>query len=317
LTSERPDDKRETNGSGARPPGWSPLLEEILEEVRSERRRLETHANWRAIAEAEREIAPGLAAEVGQRLRQAVTEREQRAVTPAEEGEHQRFGLLFRVQHVGLFISTLALIVTGLPLRYAETAWARAFFTWIGGVAVQAALHRWAAALLIAVGAFHMGYATLTSQGRRELLALLPRPKDVVDLFRNLARFVGLTRHGPRFDRFSYVEKFDYWAVYWGIVIMVGSGLLLWSPGIAMRYLPKYALDIATIIHSDEALLAATAIIIWHFYNAHLNPDVFPMNWAWFTGRISMEDMRKHHPLEYERLYGGPEKSEAGEKLSK
>jgi cytochrome b subunit of formate dehydrogenase len=112
------------------------------------------------------------------------------------------------------------------------------------------------------------------------------------------------------------VEKFDYWAVYWGIVIMVGSGLLLWSPELAMRYLPKYALDIAQAVHSDEALLAAAAIIIWHFYNVHFNPECFPMNWAWLTGRISRKRMRKHHPLEYERLLGGGGKGAADRELA-
>ncbi len=316
VSSRRPNDKHGAEDpapSGVKRPG---LLAELESGLRRERKRLEEDANWRTIAEAERDIAADVVAEARRRLRAALAERKARAAAPAEEGEHQRFSAVFRVQHAGLFMSTLILIITGLPLRYAETAWAQAFFRWIGGVPVQALAHRGAAALLIAVGVFHMGYITLTREGRAELKALLPRPKDVLDLIRNLARFVGWSRHGPRFDRFSYVEKFDYWAVYWGIVIMVGSGLLLWSPEIAMRYLPKYALDIATIIHSDEALLAATAIIVWHFYNAHFNPDVFPMNWAWFTGRISMEHMRKHHPLEYDRHYGAASEIEKGERPS-
>ncbi len=112
------------------------------------------------------------------------------------------------------------------------------------------------------------------------------------------------------------MEKFDYWAVYWGIVIMVGSGLLLWSPAVAMRHLPKYILDIAHIVHSDEALLAATAIIVWHFYNTHLNPECFPMNWAWLTGRISKERLLEHHPVEYERIYGSAKAGAAQGELS-
>jgi len=295
--------------AGGRPgifegPGWSPLLRELAERLRRERRQLEREVHWGVLAQAEREIAQELAQEAARRLREQVRSLRARGA-PAEaalEGEHQRFSVLFRAQHIGLFASTLALIVTGLPLRYAETEWAQSFFHWIGGVPVQAAVHRLAAGLLIAVSAFHVYYIGVTKEGQRELRALLPRPKDVLDLFHNLAYFLGWARRGPKFDRFSYIEKFDYWAVYWGVVIMVGSGLVLWMPEVSMRFLPKYLLDIAQAIHSDEALLAASAIIIWHFYNVHFSPEYFPLNWTWFTGRLPIERLRKHHPLEYERL---------------
>jgi cytochrome b subunit of formate dehydrogenase len=286
-------------------PEDSALLREIAEELRQERKRLAAQAERRDIDEAEQEIAADLAAEARRLLRERVGGKEKRSKAAAKRGEVVRFSLIFRLQHFGLLASTLILIVTGLPLRYAETAWAHTFFGWIGGVRVTAPIHHFAAALLILVGTFHMGYITLTREGRRELLALLPRPKDFGDLFRNLAYFVGLRRRGPQFDRFSYVEKFDYWAVYWGIVIMISSGLLLWFPEVVMRHLPKYVMDIAKVVHSDEALLAAISIVIWHFYNAHFNPEWFPMNWTWLTGHISTEHMLKHHPLEYERRFAG------------
>jgi cytochrome b subunit of formate dehydrogenase len=117
-----------------------------------------------------------------------------------------------------------------------------------------------------------------------------------------LRYFLGKTEEKPRFGRFSYVEKFDYWAVYWGMVIMIGSGLILWYLETFLQYLPKFAADIAREAHSDEGLLATLAIIIWHFYNVHLNPENFPMNWTMFTGKISETDIRRHHPLEYEEL---------------
>ncbi len=296
-------------------PGWSALLREVSEELREERARLEQEVDWRLLAESEREIAGELAAEARRRLRERVAQhiREARAEAEGEAKDVVRFSVLFRIQHFGLMLSTLMLIVTGLPLRYAETAWARAFFAWIGGVPAQAMTHRAGAGLLIAVAAFHLWYIAFSREGRRVLVALLPRARDVAHLIHNLAVFVGLTRRGPRFDRFSYVEKFDYWAVYWGIVIMVGSGLILWAPEITMRFLPKYAMDIAHVIHSDEALLAATAIIVWHFYNVHFGPEHFPFNWAWLTGRVSAEKTRHHHPLEYERLLRAQEASEQEE----
>ncbi len=302
MTPRSPGEMTEERQSASGGPGWSALLREMAEGLRQERAELEQQVDWRVLAEAERDIAADLAEEARRRLRVRVAQRVAAArPEQAEEGEFQRFSVVFRLQHFGLMLSTLVLIITGLPLRYAETAWARMFFSWIGGVPVQAVAHRAAAGLLIAVGVLHMGYISLTREGRGEFKALTPRPRDVAHLIHNLCYFIGLTRRGPRFDRFSYVEKFDYWAVYWGIAVMVGSGLMLWAPEISMHYLPKFAMDIAQAIHSDEALLAAVAIIIWHFYNVHFGPEHFPFNRAWLTGRVSEEKMRKYHPLEYER----------------
>jgi formate dehydrogenase subunit gamma len=304
VTTRSPREVTEARPPTPDGPGWSPLLREVAAGLRQERADLEREVDWRLLAEVEREIASDLTEEARRRLRARVAERRALARAPQveEAGEVLRFSVVFRLQHFCLLLSTLVLIITGLPLRYAETAWAQAFFSWIGGVPVQAVAHRAAAGLLIAVGVFHMGYVALTREGRGELVALVPRPRDVAHLIHNLCHFIGLTRCGPKFDRFSYVEKFDYWAVYWGIVVMVGSGLLLWTPGLSMRFLPKFAMDIAQAIHSDEALLAAVAIIIWHFYNVHFGPEHFPFNRAWLTGRVSVEKMRKYHPLEYERL---------------
>jgi formate dehydrogenase subunit gamma len=220
------------------------------------------------------------------------------------EEEFTRFSLVFRLQHIAMFTSLIILIVTGLPLKYADTGWAMSFFHAIGGVKVSGIIHRIGAAILIAVGTFHVGYIAFCADGRHNFKALLPGLKDFGDVYRNLLYFFGFKDKGARFGRFSYLEKFDYWAVYWGMVVMILSGLILWFHNYAMSILPKAVLDIAREAHSDEALLATLAIVVWHFYNVHFNPHKFPMSWIWLTGKISKEEMIREHPLEYEKITG-------------
>ena len=220
------------------------------------------------------------------------------------EEEFVRFSLLFRLQHMAMFTGVIILIITGLPLKYADTGWAMSFFHAVGGVKASGIVHRVGAAILIAVGTFHMGYIAFCADGRRNFKALLPGFKDFGDVYRNVIYFFGFKDKGARFGRFSYLEKFDYWAVYWGMVVMIFSGLILWFHNFAMSLMPKVVLDIAREAHSDEALLATLAIVVWHFYNVHFNPHRFPMSWAWLTGKIGKEEMIREHPLEYEKITG-------------
>ena len=141
-----------------------------------------------------------------------------------------------------------------------------------------------------------------TRTGWRNFMQIVPKPRDAVDAFKQISYYLGRSDERPRFDRFSYIEKFDYWAVYWGMVIMISTGITLWFTDFFLRHFPKWATDIAKEAHSDEALLATLAIIIWHFYNVHLNPHKFPMNKTFITGKISEREMIEEHPLEYERL---------------
>lgn len=228
--------------------------------------------------------------------------------TAAQGGrEFQRFSLNVRLQHGVMALAVITLILTGIPLKFADYALAKAIINAFGGPDVSPIVHRVAASLLIFVGIWHLGYITLTREGRAHFLLLLPRPQDAKDAWQQIKYFLGLTQQRPRFDKFSYVEKFDYWAVYWGMVIMIGSGTVLWFTNQFLKVFPKWFTDIAKEAHSDEALLATLAIVIWHFYNVHFNPHKFPMNRTFLTGRISEQELAEEHPLEYERiLAGGP-----------
>jgi len=218
------------------------------------------------------------------------------------ENSFQRFNIYFRIQHMMLFTSVIILIITGLPIKFPNSVVSKFMMTIMGGIYTQGILHRIGASLLIGFYVFHTLYTIFNKEGRRDFLQLLPRLKDVQDVLQMVKYFFGFAKEKPKFDRFSYIEKFDYWAVYWGGIVMVGSGLIMWFHNIALRYFPKYVYDIAREAHSDEALLATLTIVIWHFYNVHFNPSRFPGSLVWWHGRLTKEQMIEEHPLEYERL---------------
>lgn len=254
-----------------------------------------------AIALDTEALADRLRAEVDVEARRRERALQEASRAPLEKGrEFTRFSLNMRLQHILLFSSCIVLILTGLPIKFHDSAWAAFMFDLMDGIQNSALLHRIGAVGLIGVSLYHLFYLIFLSEGRFNFLRLIPSPKDLKDLLQMLKFFLGRSDKKPKFGRFSYVEKFDYWAVYWGCVIMIGSGALLWFENITLSFFPKYVLDIAKEAHSDEALLATLAIIIWHFYNVHFNPHKFPMNKTWLTGKLSEEEMVEEHPLEYE-----------------
>jgi cytochrome b subunit of formate dehydrogenase len=154
---------------------------------------------------------------------------------------------------------------------------------------------------MVLVSLAHVGYL-FTRRGRGTIVALLPGLRDVREVVANFLYLLGLRRDPPAFDRFSYIEKAEYWALVWGTVVMTATGLLLWFENQSLQWLPKWTLDLATLVHYYEAWLAFLAILVWHIYQNVLNPDVYPMNWTWVTGLISDEMLRHEHPAEWARI---------------
>ena len=214
----------------------------------------------------------------------------------------ERFTLNQRLQHIALMLSFSLLALTGLPVRYPNSPVSAFIINALGGYTMRGILHRVGAVVLIGLCVYHGLYSLASRRGRSELRALLPAKKDFLDLFHMLKRYFTLAPAGPKFDRYNYIEKFEYFAVGWGSVLMILTGLMLWLPGRTVQILPMWAVDIARVVHSWEALLAFLTILIWHMYHAHLKPGHFPMNVSWLTGKVSREDMMEDHPLEYERL---------------
>jgi cytochrome b subunit of formate dehydrogenase len=218
-----------------------------------------------------------------------------------------RFRRYQRVMHLVMFVAFLGLAATGLPLLFSASPWARTISDALGGVGTSGALHRVFASALLVVFAAHVGELgwRLVVRQERELLwgptSMVPQPVDLRQMYDHARWFVGLGER-PRFDRYTYWEKFDYWAVFWGMFIIGGSGLLLWFPQFFANFFPGWIYNVALLVHGEEALLATGFIFTIHFFNSHFRPEKFPMDMVMFTGQVSEEELREERPAEYERL---------------
>ncbi len=216
----------------------------------------------------------------------------------------QRFNVHYLAQHFLLMVGVVLLIFSGVfqwGLRYPGASWAAALTGAWGGIDLWRVVHRVGGAVLILVCAYHLVYTLVHPEGRRDFVLMLPRWRDFRDFGANVMWFVGGRPEPPRFGRFSYVEKLDYWAEYWGGIIMIGTGLCMWFPQVLQRLAHTRAamlLDAFKEAHSYEALLAFLAIVIWHFYNVHLRPGRFPGSLFWIHGRITREEADREHPEE-------------------
>jgi len=211
----------------------------------------------------------------------------------------ERMTLHQRWQHVALFTSFIVLVITGFALKYPDS-WVAALLPM--SEHVRGVTHRVAAIVLIGVGLYHLAYVALTKDGRKLVTAFLPTPKDASDAWGVLLHYTGLRSDKPEFARFSYAEKAEYWALVWGLIVMAATGIMLWAKVAAGNLFARWWLDVATAIHFYEAVLATLAIVVWHFYQVLFDPDVYPMNWAWWDGKMSFEHYREEHALDSQTL---------------
>jgi len=213
-------------------------------------------------------------------------------------GQHRvitRMSGVQRVQHVTLLVSFFVLVITGFALKFPDSWFASLLAM---NEKVRSITHRVAALVLISAGVYHLFYIALNREGRRLIKDFLPVPKDASDVWRTLAYYLGLVREKPEYARFNYAEKAEYWALVWGLIVMASTGIMLWAKISFGNLLPRWWLDVATAVHLYEAVLATLAIIVWHFYQVFLDPDVYPMNWAWWDGKMSEEHYREEHGLD-------------------
>lgn len=207
-----------------------------------------------------------------------------------------------RVQHILLIFFFTLLMITGIPLLFPESIVVERLFQFEGTFTLRGILHRLAAIGLILVSCYHLLYSIFTSRGKSDVLEMIPSVHDIRNFFASVSYKLGRRGEPPAFRRFNFIEKFEYLSVVWGSAIMIVTGAALWFPVAATSFFPLWVLDILRVIHGYEAALAFLAIIIWHMYNAHLNPDLFPMSKVWLNGLMDFEYLYHHHKLEFERM---------------
>jgi thiosulfate reductase cytochrome b subunit len=202
-----------------------------------------------------------------------------------------------------MFVCFFLLGITGFMLQYPDSWWvvpirqmSDKFFE------VRNITHRVAAVLIVAISLYHLFYICFTRRGKQFVADVVPKWNDVGDIWRNLRYLLSLSKRKPRFDRFGYIQKIEYWALVWGVVVMTGTGIILWFDNYFIGLLTKLGWDVARTIHFYEACLATMAVIVWHLYFVILNPDVYPMSTVWFSGKMSEEEMAEEHPLELSRI---------------
>jgi cytochrome b subunit of formate dehydrogenase len=220
---------------------------------------------------------------------------------------HVRFTLWERWLHAVVFSTFIGLALTGSVLRFSEANWAQHFARVVGGFAAILFFHKFCAVLLTAGFLIHVGDVAYRGLIKRDngifwgADSLVPRLKDFKDLYGHLRWFLWLGPR-PKFDRFAYWEKFDYWAVFWGMAIIGLSGYAMWFPSFFARFMRGSWLNVALLLHGEEALLAVWFIFTIHFFNTHLRPGSFPMDLVIFTGTETEKELREKRPQEYQRL---------------
>jgi cytochrome b subunit of formate dehydrogenase len=214
-----------------------------------------------------------------------------------------RMSLSERIQHAMLLISFLTLVLTGFALRFPD-AW------WVAPVReisprmfeLRGVLHRIAAAVMVVTSLYHIYYILFVPRGKQLIRDLIPVWKDISDAIGVMKFNLGLAKEKPKFARFSYIEKSEYWALVWGTIVMAVTGIILWFDNTFLGILTKLWWDVARTVHYYEAWLATLAIIVWHFYFIIFNPDIYPLNLAFWKGTLTEEEMEEEHPLELEEL---------------
>ena len=208
-----------------------------------------------------------------------------------------------RVQHLAFAVCFIVLVITGFMLKVPDS-----FVKSLGTAgeivfSFRSLSHRTAGTIMILVGVYHFYYLFFKRAGRRWLIDMLPRLKDLMDMSNNFLYYINFKKEPPEFDRFCYKHKIEYGALIAGTTIVSVTGLILWT----QYKWSKFIVDIATLVHGMEAILACLAIMIWHLYEIHFKPHKSPLDNMWLTGVIDEAEMKEEYGLHYKKIMNDPE----------
>lgn len=214
----------------------------------------------------------------------------------------ERWNVQHRIQHLLMVTSMVGLLGTGLAMKYHYVAWAKGLFSLLGGFHNTLIIHKAAAILLVVDAVYHIVYLLVYWRRHGASWSMLPSLKDVRDAGNHGLYLLGLRPQMPSYERYSYLEKFEYLAIVWGMVVMGGTGFSLWFPEAAGSVAPRWILDAFRIVHSNEAFVALISLAFGHFFFVIFSPNVFPFSPVFVTGKMTAEELWHEHPLEYQRL---------------
>jgi len=213
----------------------------------------------------------------------------------------KRFTFNQLAQHWIMIGTFMVLVVTGMAIKFPDSWWSPVIIGLVGGFEMRTKIHHAAGIGMVLLGLYHVGYHVFVDKEPLLERKVWPTIKDAKDFWQTILFYLGKAE-APKFGRYSWKEKFDYWGAFWGMVMLCVTGLIMLFPFVAMNYIPYAYVHLSTIIHTDEALLATLFIFIVHWWNVHYSPEVFPMSKAWITGNLSEEQMKHEHILEYEEI---------------
>ena len=241
-------------------------------------------------------------------------------------GDLPRYSYHIVIQHFLTFVTFLVLAATGLTLHFADLWWAPIIMKLFGGIDMARVIHRIAAFIMVAASIYHIFTivgGTLYKIMKKKFdfrRTQIPSLKDAQDIVHDIKYFIGKEKNRPKMEKFMYKQKLHYIAILWGTFVLVAAGTTLLFPEILATIWPnpRFAQDLARLMHADEAIMAITVIVFWHWSNVHLVPGRFPLQWSFLTGRITREHQIEEHFLEYIRnLDEFPEEKEYIKKVLK
>jgi formate dehydrogenase subunit gamma len=229
----------------------------------------------------------------------------------------ERFSKQQRLQHLILFVSIFFLVLTGFPIKYAYMDWSKYIVALFGGFDQMLYVHLTAAVLMILSGVYHIIWLIKLFRKDGPKWSMVPTWKDARDAFHHVQYLLGARKERPQYGRYTYLEKFEYFAVIYGILLMGISGFILWFPNLSAAIMPRWVIELFRVAHSNEAVVCLLAVAIGHFFWVHFNPDVFPSSSVWYNGKISKQHLKEEHPAEYDQLLTTYEDTDTEEHHSK